>query len=370
MSVERLDPCSHAQDLARLQRYAVHRFGPRARVLAATPLGGDSGGKGFGYGAPIRVTLEGAPVEDLVVHWAETTGFGHDTLADRAAEALLPYDTFNNLPDHVRVLDVGYTDERGDLCSIREAHDFFFVTEFARGEPFWKELDALSRGEKTRVPPVDRAAGLAQWLARVHADRRDAPELYRRRLRDLFGGHECLAGLIDSYSGHDLAGYTSAEELESIERRAVRWRHRLRGHTSRLCRVHGDFHPWNILFDGPHMVLLDRSRGEWGEAADDLAAMAINFLFFSLRAHGRVEEPFRAMWTCFFETYLGETRDEELLTIIPPFLVWRALVVASPVWYPRLDVGVRRALFTAIDNLLDGAALDYERPELLCEVRP
>jgi hypothetical protein len=40
-------------------------------------LGGEAGEKGFGYGAPIRVLLEGAPVDQVVVHTVGTRGFGH-----------------------------------------------------------------------------------------------------------------------------------------------------------------------------------------------------------------------------------------------------------------------------------------------------
>ena len=35
--------------------------------------------------------------------------------------------------------------------------------------------------------------------------------------------------------------------------------------------MHGDFHPWNLLFrEGVEFSVLDRSRGEWGEPADDV----------------------------------------------------------------------------------------------------
>ena len=65
---------------------------------------------------------------------------------------------------------------------------------------------------------------------------------------------------------------------EEIERAAVSSRWRLRGRTHRLSRTHGDFHPWNVLFrEGTDFSVLDRSRGEWGEPADDVAALGVNF---------------------------------------------------------------------------------------------
>jgi hypothetical protein len=81
--------------------------------------------------------------------------------------------------------------------------------------------------------------------------------------------------------------------------------------------------------------------------------MAINYLFFSLQAHGHLAGPFKELWQQFFETYLSATGDQEMLRVIPPYFVWRALVLASPLWYPTLDTGVRRQLFGFIDRLLE-----------------
>jgi len=60
------------------------------------------------------------------------------------------------------------------------------------------------------------------------------------------------------------------------------------------------FHPWNLLFrTETDFSVLDRSRGEWGEPADDVAALAVNYLFFGLRrstARGdMVAEPLYAL---------------------------------------------------------------------------
>jgi len=60
-------------------------------------------------------------------------------------------------------------------------------------------------------------------------------------------GHgECLMGILDSYP-HPYA-LLPPHVCEALEHDAVSWRWRLRGRTHRLARVHGDFHPWNLLF--------------------------------------------------------------------------------------------------------------------------
>jgi Phosphotransferase enzyme family len=354
--------------LDELEGYLSQGFGRPVKVRSVSSLGEDGGEKGFGYGAPVRVLLSGAPMERVVVHTVSPGGFGHETLADRAAAAMLAFETFNNLPGHVRALDVGASQPDGRWISLGEVRDFFLITEYGEGEPYFIDLERLARGEPVSETDLRRVDRLASYLARVHSDRHQAPTLYTRRVRELFGHHECIMGLLDSYDEFSLDGFTSAAELREIERRCVDWRHRLKRYPHRLCRVHGDFHPWNVLWQGEdQLTLLDRSRGEWGEAADDVSCMAINYLFFSLQAHGRLVQPFQELWSRFFVGYLGATGDEELLEVISPYFAWRALVLASPLWYPALDTQVRRVLFRFIDRVLALDTFDWRSADMLLE---
>jgi hypothetical protein len=50
-----------------------------------------------------------------------------------------------------------------------------------------------------------------------------------------------------------------------------------------------------------------------------------------------------------------------VLEAAPPFFAFRGLVIASPVWYPTLDLRVRRALFNFIENVLDQPRFDPAR---------
>jgi Phosphotransferase enzyme family len=156
-------------------------------------------------------------------------------------------------------------------------------------------------------------------------------------------------------------GCTSrAGRLALIERQCLDWRWRLKGRASRLTRTHGDFHPFNVLFSKAlELVLLDASRGCAGDPADDVSCMAINYLFFALGHPGAWQGTLRALWFGFWEGYLLRRPDRELLAICTPFLAWRGLVLANPVWYPDLAPQDRDRLLCFVER-----ALAAERFEL------
>ena len=225
-------------------------------------------------------------------------------------------------------------------------------SEFAEGQGYYHDLKRiLSVGS---LEPIDeeRTTALAEYLVSIHRVKIDAPRLYTRRIRDLIGHGECIMGLIDNYpKGYDKV--ITQDRLHRIEEGCVDWRWRIKDRGNRLCQVHGDFHPWNILFrEGVDYTVLDRARGEWGEPADDVGTMAINYIFFSLQRYGRLEGAFERLYSLFWETYMGATGDTELFKVIQPFLAWRGLVIGNPLWYPTLSPDVRRKLFNFIENVL------------------
>ncbi len=174
------------------------------------------------------------------------------------------------------------------------------------GTLYWLDLERLLEAPLREID-VARAQELGRFLAEVHAAKRDEPTLYHRRIRELIGHGECLMGVLDSYP-HPYS-LLPPEVCEDIERTAVSWRWRLRNRAHRLSRAHGDFHPWNLLFrEGTDFSVLDRSRGEWGEPADDVAALGVNYLFYGLRS--RAPESFHYLFCTFLETYLRASHDQ------------------------------------------------------------
>lgn len=365
-----------------LERYLEKRHGTRIQIESMQQLGGEASGeaalKQFGYGRPVLVTYRAGEVQEQerleeVFHTIRRNAFGRERDDDRVAAIWLDYETFNDLPRHVPAVDVAGATKEGELASLSGVEEMVLVTTYRPGTVYAEDLMRMRDEGTAGEMDEQRVEALARYLAEIHRRQveGDDPEervaaLWRRRLRDLVGHGEGIMGLADSYPLP--LPYTSAEALRALEEAANRWRWRLKPMSHRLRQVHGDFHPFNIVFaddgngredDGTFFVL-DRSRGAWGEPADDVSCLSINFLFFSLQRSGRLSAPFEGLHRRFWETYLAARPDDEMLGVIQPWFAWRALVLASPIWYPTITEEARRKLLAFARRVMDEERYDYE----------
>jgi hypothetical protein len=357
--MERESSSERALKLSRveIQEYLTSLYGRRVVVSGIWRLGGEKGAgddlKGFGYGFPyvIEYTV-GAKKCRAVLETMRPEGFGHDLPSDRAQILLWQHSAFGKLPKHVQSLDVGAFDVDGlGLKSLGKCGEFFILTEFVDGKLYHLDLDRIKETAHLEKLDERRCLALSNYLVGIHKVKREAPWLYVRRIRDLIGHGEGIMGLLDSYPP-DL-DFASESRLIDIERDCIVWRWLLKRKLHRLSQVHGDFHPWNVLFrEGVDFTVLDRSRGEWGEPADDVAALTINYIFYSLQKYGELKGVFQRLFMNFWINYLMKTEDKEILEVVQPFYAWRGLVVASPVWYPHLEKGVRVKLLNFVKNVL------------------
>ncbi|MBI4400850.1 MAG: phosphotransferase [Nitrospirae bacterium] len=354
----------------RLEQYLHQRFGPAVELLAFGPIGQETSAsalKQYGYGMPIRLTFRvGGVTRQAVLETMNPGPFGHEHPADRAQALLWDFDSYGRLSRHVKALDVGAFTSGGSLFSVAPAREFFVLTDWADGASYHLDLDRLARTGRLLPLDRDRARTLARYLVGIHRVKRRDPNLYRRRLRELIGHGECIMGLTDSYPAR--FGFITEDLLRSIEEACNRWRWRLRNRTGRLSQVHGDFHPWNVLFRRRvDFSALDRSRGEWGEPADDVTAMTINYLFFSLRRWGTLRGPFEVLFREFWDRYLAESGDRAVAETAAPFFAFRGLVIASPLWYPDLTLKVRQDIFRFIQNVLAAERFEPGEVNRYCE---
>lgn len=356
--------------LEALRDYLRAIYGKEVEVVNVSaigePIDTEKALKGYGYGTPLKIDLNiGKKTETLVFHTIKPGGFGHDMMPDRAAILLWEARAFNTIPNHVKALDVGAIIVDGSMKTLGDIKEPFLLTEFVTGTNYSEDLNRIKETGVATQLDHSRVKKMARYLSEIHSEKRDDPGFYERRNRELIGHNECIFGLTDSYpKDHE---WIKPEMLADIEKRCIDWRWRNKVKTHRLSKVHGDFHPFNILFrNGTDFTALDRSRGEYGEPADDLAGLSINYIFWSLLYSGEFVSPFKDLWETFYSTYLEETGDEEVLGVIQPYLTWRALVVASPVWY-NIDEKVRKRLLNFACNILESTVFNWRSVEPLLE---
>ena len=335
-----------------LSEFFISNYGADPGSVRVSPLGRGSHGQGFR-----AAFMRGGESRRLIVKTLDgNIGLGHDYPSDRAAVFLLAMETFNRMPGHVKADDVLARGEGGRVFSIKGGREYYLVMEEAEGGNYFSDLEEMAG--KGSLGPKDKARikAMTRYLARLHSTKKDDPRLYYRKLRDTVGHGECLMGVFDTYS---TPGFTNLREMASIERDCVDWRMRLKPLAARLCAVHGDFHPGNILFgDGSRFELLDRSRGEYGEAADDVTALTINYIFFSVRMHGRMGGAYSEALELFYDEYLKATGDTDILEVTAPFYAFRGAVVANPLFYPDVTDEARGKIFAFVHGMLKAERFD------------
>jgi hypothetical protein len=342
-----------AQDV---EVYLSSVYGRPVTVLALASLGetpNDKSIKFYGYGTPVRVDYQprGGAHKSAVLHTMHPGPFGHEYMEDRAQVLLWEHRSFNKLPSHVRSLDVGGFRPGGNLATLGDITEFFLLTEYVEGQPYALDLETMRDRGTWAASALDRADALCDYLVGIHRVKGNDPGIYVRRIRELLGHGECIMGISDSYPEHALI---TAKLLAQIEHRCLDWRWRLKTRSQRLSQVHGDFHPWNILFrSGVNFTVLDRSRGEYGDPADDVASLTMNYFFFSLQSSGRLGGIFETIFLRFWDRYLAASGDHEMLEVVAPFFAFRGLVMASPLWYPTLSDTIRQCLITFITAVLE-----------------
>ncbi len=339
-----------------IKAYVLKEF-PSTLHVDIRKLG--SGVQGSGFLVEMQ-TDEG--LQSYVIKSLLPEGFGHDYPSDRAAVFLQDLDEYANLPNHVRAVDVLAEMADGTVKSIGGGKEYYLMMEKVEGRDYFHDLKGFDGKKALEDDDKEKIAAMTSYLAKIHAVKKASKTLYWRKLRDTVGHGECLMGVLDIYP----EGTLPYEEMAGIIKGAVDWIYRLKPKFARLSQIHGDFHPGNIWFQETKgrrqvakgkmppvdFVLLDRSRGPWGEPADDVTALAINYIFFSVKTHGDVRGAYLEGLKRFFNDYIIAADDSEITGVVAPFFAFRAAVVANPVFYPELGAEARKRIFRFAENVL------------------
>lgn len=315
-------------DPKKLKEYLEKKFSSQVKINEFKQLG--KGVYGTAYIIDFNTEKEH---KRLVLKTMALGAFGHEHPTDIAGILLWENKAYGKLPKHIKSFDVIGVDKNKDLISMGSAEEYYILVEEAKGKEYNHDLNEILKKGTTNLDK-ERVKAMAEYLADIHSKKKDSPLLYKRRARDLVSHGEYIMGVLDGYPEKCFA---SQKEITDLVKESLNFWPIIKAKTHRLCQVHGDFHPFNILFKDNNktdFIVLDRSRGEYGEAADDLTALAINFIFWSLVKYNCFRAEFKELFDLFFKTYLDKTKDDEMMEIIQPFFTFRAIVVANPIFYP------------------------------------
>jgi serine/threonine protein kinase len=338
----------------KVENYLKKCFGPETSLTGIQRLG-----KGIHGVAYLLRFMNSHEEQRLIMKTLFPSRFGHDHYSDRAQVLLLANANYNDMPKHIKAVDV-VAESPDRLISVKDAKEFYIFMEEAKGESYFKDLDAILKRGFFDELDKERAKMLAHFLADIHAARysgQDAKILYRRRIRDLIGHGECIMGIIDAY---DPVDFTTEGELVAYAGKCLNWWGKIRDKGERLCSVHGDYHPGNIRLQGDDFVLLDRSRGSWGEPADDVSCLSVNYIHYAIKDRGTFAGPFAELFQVFLEAYLEKTNDAGFFEIAQPFFAFRVLVIANPKFYPDDTSDTKRKLIDFGLSVLETEKFDTQ----------
>ena len=339
-----------------IESYLQKKY-PGSTFIALNPLG--EGVHGVGYSVAFEWKWKR---HTIIAKTLFPKDFGHDYFADRAQVLLLANKAYNLMPNHVRSIDVVGVGK--ELVSVGECEEFYILMEEAHGENYFADLDRIRKTHQLTDEDEEKCVKLSEYLVEIHKETHENPVLYKRKIRDIVGHGECIMGILDTYPPVE---FTGNEEMTEFAQLAVKWWGKLKEKNHRLCVVHGDFHPGNIWWDNSALTLLDRSRGIYGEPADDVTCLVINYLFYGLRVNeDRFEGPFKELFDLFLEKYMEKTKDEEMWEVMAPFFAFRATVVCNPLFYPDVTDRTRRRLFNFALNVMEDDRFKAEKiPEYI-----
>ena len=321
-----------------------------------------SGWHGIGYKIRFK-TKSSKKTHTVILREISPEGFSHDFHSDRAAVFILQHSLSETLPKHIKSYDVGgIAGEK--VVSLGECKEFFQIVEVAEGRDYFSELDdILKRGYLTKEDKR-KTLMLSNYLVSLYkkqfkGKKSKSNSIYLRHTRDCVGNGEMLMGVIDTYPRK--LSWTNEKELTEIITLAVKNREGMKDKRRKLTRIHGDYHPGNIIFKGKNFKVLDASREIWGDPADDLTCMFGNYLRYALIQKGKWEGIFKELGNLFWENYMKKTKDYGANISAPIFFGFRGVVMAHPFFYRQDKPAVKKKLFKFVKNVLKEKRFDYKK---------
>lgn len=297
----------------------------------------------------------GSQIKHLILRLPASTVYGTEHPSDRAHAVLQAYDLYKNIPRHPRALDVAIISTDGTINSIPVNGEFALLQEFGQGELYLHSLmHSLNSAEPDELAER-HAVTLAEYLLDLHSEKVEDDRMYRRSLRDLVSGGVGVMGIIGGYTEELRETYRT--ELDDILRNFISLAWSLERSSKRLCRIHGDFHPLNILFDeNLGLTVIDASGTGWGDAAFDVGILFMNYYALYNTPEQLSSPSGQRLAERFLSAYTARCEDlEGLYRVLPLALARGALIMATTDHFPHRPMAERERLIRLAGDVLSAS---------------
>jgi hypothetical protein len=236
--------------------------------------------------------------------------------------------------------------------------------EVAHGQGYSADFQRIKESGKITSLDLKKAKLLGAYLAKLHkktfnGSKEASLSIRRRHSRDAIGHGEMMMGVIDTYP--EGFKFISKAALTELICDAVRFREAVKDVSYTPCRIHGDFHPGNIIFNGNKIMLLDSSRELWGDPADDVVSLALNYIWFAVMQSGTFSGPFAQLFKVFWKSYFAGTMHKHILRTFGVHMAFRSVVVAHPFFYGAQTDDTRKKMMKLARNTLSAGKFEPSR---------
>jgi aminoglycoside phosphotransferase (APT) family kinase protein len=249
-------------------------------------------------------------------------------------------------------LDVAVIRDDGSLGRVPGSCEFVLLQEYVDGELYFHSLMQSLEANEVSELEERRAVALAEYLAELHSQSNDDVRIYRRAMRDLVAGGVGVMGVLGGYSKELRDAHH--DRLSGILKdfTALAWD--LDRGSNRLCRIHGDFHPLNILFgQDTQFSVIDAFGAGWGDAAFDVGTLLINYYALHNEKGGLGTPAGRRLAERFLSAYVDRCDDPEgLYRVLPLPLARGALIMATTYFFPHRTEAERDRLIRLAGDIL------------------
>lgn len=287
-------------------------------------------------------------------------GWGHEYISDRLNLLSFQHIYGSNLSNSLNSYGIGIINSDDEIIFFDDVEEVFQVIDCFPKESLllthYLSKSFNSSNEKRIYKIIEDSA---TWLAKLHStpikiNLSLSKDLYKRHIRNLVGHGEMVLGVLDQFPEPNDNKFVNEKQLVKIEKLFIDWRYRLKYNSSRIKRIHGDFHSNNILvIPNEKLIFLDFSREAYGESADDVSCFIGFIIYISFLEHQSLIEPYLDLIKIFLSNYENSTLDSNLKSIIPPFLAYRLLAKCNPRLYKSLSDEIRKKIIDVTIRLLN-----------------